>query len=72
MLLFSFSCGYKHVNENSTTAGPMKTVIGCRGSLTHLHTHQRSFGKVRKTPLICIDTDRPTASKWRRMVRKCR
>ena len=45
MLLFSFSCGYKHVNENSTTAGPIKAVIGCGGSLVHLHTHRRSFGK---------------------------
>ena len=50
------SCSDKLVNEYSTMAGPMKAVIGCRGSLAHLHTHRRSFGKVRKTPLICIDT----------------
>ena len=62
------------MNENSTMAGPMKAVIGCRGSLAHLHTHRRSFGKVRKTPLICIDTEGglKEVSKWRRIVRKCR
>ena len=49
MLLFSFSCGYKHVNENSITAGPMKAVIGEEAWLICIHTKGalEKFGRLR-------------------------